>query len=185
MTTNTRDVSSGYATVVDSELGTIGDYEILHVDAHLDDPDSDGRPDQYHPPSVQVQSLAILADILKDLDRPELAGVLSTRLLQLGDNRSPLYFTAKQLSEIAIALTIAVAKNEVLDEFESTYEITQFGKAVAWSTDGPLLAESAQYTDIPRIKPTDSMSFVDPFAVISNNQAVTFTDAQGNELDSE
>jgi len=175
----------GYASVIDSELGATDDGRVIGIDAHLDDSESDDRPDQYHSPKVTPETLGEIQQQLETLGQETLATMIQTRKHQLEDNQSALYFSANQLSEIAITLSIALAKSQFFDDTDAVYAITQFGKSIAWSTDRALLAESVQFASIPRVKPTDGMSFIDPFAVIADNQPVVFTNGQGNELEAD
>ena len=177
-----QSMTGGYSSVVDSELGTVADTTVIGIDAHLDDPDAPERPDQYRPPTVTPATLAEIEEQLESLNKDELATTIKTRRQQLADNQSALNVSAAQLSELALTLSIAMAKSQFLNNADAVYAITQFGNAIAWSTDGPLLADSIQYKHVPRVKPTGELSYIDPFEVIANNQSVVFTDERGNKF---
>lgn len=170
-----------YSTLVDTDHDPVSDTTVFRIDAHVVDPDAD-RPAQYHPPDLTPETFSDLVALLEKLDRPDLAAVMETRVRQLEDNASPLYFTASSLSELAIVLSIGITKSDLLDQLDVSYAVRQFGNAIQWSLETPQLAESAQYSEIPRLKPTGSRSYINPFDVIAGSQSVEFVDNHGEPL---
>lgn len=174
-------MSNRYTSVVDSETyTTVRDDSIIEIDSHLGAPIPHG---QYTHPDVSPEQFDILADELRSVGRNKLATRMEIEKRHLEDDSAHVFrFTAIELAEIVVSLAIAKTKVTYQCDMDASIAITDFGRLVTESTD-ELLAESAQYTEIPDLKPIQNdRSFIDPFAVISSTQQLIFVDAHGEKI---
>jgi len=174
-------MSNRYTSVVDSEqYDVVPDEEIISVDAHLGVPIAH---ELYNHPEADPEKLAIVADELRSVGRIHLGARMEIESQHL--NRSASYiprFTAYELTDIAISLSIAKTKAGYNGNFDALDAILQFGRLITESAD-KLMAESFQYKEIPDLKPVDGpKDHIDPFGVIRSTQNIVFVDSHGEQI---
>lgn len=162
---------------------TVADDTIIKLDAHTGEPLSPSP--QYNQPSLEADDLKVLAIELNDVGKQELAVDIDheRQALENNEDHTPT-FTAIELNELVIAMAIAKTKCAYDEDMDGMMAIKRVGRVINKSAD-TLLAEGAQWMDIPGLRPAetaDTEDYINPFDVLVDQQSLRFVDPQGNRL---
>ena len=168
----------GYTSIIDTDADAIADDTVIRIDAHTEKDGS--RFPEYKPPQITAESLQTIAVELRSIAASDVASLVETKAEQLrNDANTHLLIEAKNLTKIAIFLSVLITKKQYQNEIASVGRITEFGKAITWGNER-LLARSMKYKSIPKLKPKSDKKFhINPFETISGKQRLVFVTNQG------
>ena len=162
---------------------TVADDTIITIDAHTGEPLS--PHEQYNQPSLDPDDLKVVAVKLNDLGKPNFAIDVESERQALENNAEyEPTFTAIKLNDLVIAMAIAKTKCAYDEDMNGMLAITRVGRVINKSAD-ILLAQGAQWMDIPGLRPVnsdDNQEYINPFDVLVNKQTLSFVDTHGNRL---
>jgi len=181
---DSRSGSESYSMPMDTHDGeTVADSTVITLDAHTGGPLS--PHEQYDQPSLEPDDLKVLAVELNDVGKQDLAVDIETERQALENNaeHEPT-FTAIELNELVIAMAIAKTKCAYDMDEQGIMAILRVGRVINQSAE-TLLAEGAQWMDIPGLRPAesdDNQEFINPFDVVVGEQDLSFVDTRGSRL---
>lgn len=152
---------------------------IVSLDGHVNPP---VEHDMYTPPAFNAEMCAEISDVLGDID-PDTSARFEILWRQLRDNEEfiPRY-TVGEITDIAIALSIAIVAHRYNGNFDACAVIRDFGRLIEASTDAPLDVEKAD-PDLDGIAPIESDGdVIDPIKAISGGQQLAFVDDDGETI---
>ncbi|MDB2243306.1 hypothetical protein PM076_07430 [Halorubrum ezzemoulense] len=184
---NPRTGPEAYSMPIDTEDGeTVADDKIITLDAHTGEPLTE-HP-QYQQPTLEPEDLKTIARELNEVGEQQLAIDVQTARQALENNpEHELTFTAIDLNQLVVAMAVAHTKCVYDEDMEGMRAILQLGRVINESAD-TLLAEGAQWTDMPGVRPAepeDNKEYINPFAVVTNKQRLSFVDTHGDQLSRE
>lgn len=173
-----------YSMPLDTKDGeTVADDTIITIDAHTGEPLS--PHEQHNQPSLEPDDLKVVAVELNDLGKSDLAIEVESERQALENNAEyEPTFTAIKLNDFVIAMAIAKTKCAYDEDMNGMLAITRVGRVINKSAD-ILLAQGAQWMDIPRLRPVnsdDNQEYINPFDVLVDKQSLSFVDTHGNRL---
>lgn len=181
---NTPSGTEAYTTPIDTEnKSIIPNNEIIEIDAHLGEAMSP-HP-QYSQSTLDAEDMAIIADELAELGKKKASALIEIERRHMVDNdEHVLRFNALDLTGIMMGLAIARTRCNYQGEMDVVASIAEFGQAVVEDNEA-LLAEEFRWKDVPHLKPTGEVDFIDPFRVVNGSQNLTFVDNKGERLSPE